>query len=156
MDPARLAAVLRTHCRDRDVPVLLVEDDAATRAMVRRMLEREGLPIAEAVNGSDGLDQVAQRRPSLVLLDLLMPGLDGFGFLAELQARPEWRSIPVVVVTAKDLSAEDRARLSGRVAEVLPQGVPDPGAAPGRGTEADGRCAGRSGPGVSAQSRRYD
>ena len=91
--------------------------------MVRRMLEREGLPIAEAVDGRDGLDQVARRRPSLVLLDLLMPGLDGFGFLAELQSHPEWRSIPVVVVTAKDLSAEDRARLSGRVAEVLRKGT---------------------------------
>ncbi|MDQ1514848.1 MAG: hypothetical protein QOE80_678, partial [Actinomycetota bacterium] len=60
VEPGRLAAVLRAHCLDRAAPVLLVEDDAATRAMVRRMLEREGLPIAEAVNGRDGLDQVAQ------------------------------------------------------------------------------------------------
>ena len=82
-----------------------------------------GSPVAEAGDGRAGLERVAEHRPSLVLLDLLMPGLDGFGFLAELQTRPEWRAIPVVVVTAKDLSTEEQAMLSGRVAEVLLKGA---------------------------------
>jgi CheY-like chemotaxis protein len=58
-------------------------------------------------------------QPRLILLDLMMPVMDGFGFLAEMRTNPEWQQIPVIVVTAKDLTAEDRARLSGCVEEVL-------------------------------------
>jgi CheY-like chemotaxis protein len=123
VDRDRLAAVLRRYCVDQQAPVLVVDDDPSTREMLRRMLEREGFPVAEAGDGRAGLDRVAEHRPSLVLLDLLMPGLDGFGFLAELQTRPEWRAIPVVVVTAKDLSTEEQGILSGRVAEVLLKGA---------------------------------
>jgi signal transduction histidine kinase/DNA-binding response OmpR family regulator len=119
----RLVAMLRTHCRDHSAPVLVVEDDAATREMLQRMLEREGFATAVAVDGRDGLARVAEHRPSLILLDLLMPQMNGFEFLSQLQARPDWRSIPVVVVTAKDLTAEEHARLSGGVAEVLRKGA---------------------------------
>jgi signal transduction histidine kinase/DNA-binding response OmpR family regulator len=119
----QLVGVLRTHCRDRSAPVLIVEDDPDTREMLQRMLEREGFSVAQAEDGRAGLDRVAEHRPSLILLDLLMPQMNGFEFLAELQSRPEWRSIPVVVVTAKDLTAEEHARLSGRVAEVLRKGA---------------------------------
>jgi CheY-like chemotaxis protein len=90
--------------------------------MLQRMLEREGFTVTEAADGRAGLDRVAEQRPSLILLDLLMPQMNGFEFLAELQTRPEWRSIPVVVVTAKDLTAEEHARLSGQVSEVLRKG----------------------------------
>ena len=65
------------------------------------------------------LGHVAELRPELILLDPTMPELDGFGFLKELRARPEWQSIPVVVVTAKDVTAEDRERLGGRADRVL-------------------------------------
>ena len=119
----RLVGLLRTHCRDRAAPVLIVEDDADTRDMLQRMLEREGFSVALAADGRAGLDRVAENRPSLILLDLLMPHMNGFEFLAELHTRPEWRSIPVVVVTAKDLTAEEHARLSGQVAEVLRKGA---------------------------------
>ncbi|HEV8624763.1 MAG TPA: response regulator [Acidimicrobiia bacterium] len=119
----RLVGLLRTHCRDQAAPVLVVEDDADTREMLQRMLEREGFSVTEAADGRAGLERVAEQRPSLILLDLLMPEMNGFEFLAELQTRPEWRSIPVVVVTAKDLTAEEHARLSGRVAEVLRKGA---------------------------------
>ena len=108
---------------DRTAPVLVVEDDADTREMLRRMLERDGFAVVEAADGRAGLDRLAEHRPSLILLDLLMPQMNGFEFLAELQTRPEWRSIPVVVVTAKDLTAEEHDRLSGRVAEVLRKGA---------------------------------
>jgi len=119
----RLVGLLRTHCRDQAAPVLVVEDDADTREMLQRMLEREGFSVAEAADGRAGLERVAEQRPSLILLDLLMPQMNGFEFLAELQSRPEWRSIPVVVVTAKDLTAEEHARLSGQVSEVLRKGA---------------------------------
>jgi CheY-like chemotaxis protein len=123
VDRERLAAVLARHCGDARAPVLVVEDDPPTREMLRRMLEREGFPVVEAADGRSALARVAEGRPSLILLDLLMPGMDGFEFLAELQARPEWRSVPVVVVTAKDLTAEEQARLSGQVHEVLRKGA---------------------------------
>jgi CheY-like chemotaxis protein len=119
----RLVGLLRTHCRDQAAPVLVVEDDAATREMLQRMLEREGFTVTLAADGRAGLDRVAEKRPSLILLDLLMPQMNGFEFLAELQSRPEWQSIPVVVVTAKDLTAEEHARLSGQVSEVLRKGA---------------------------------
>ena len=119
----RLVGLLRTHCHDPAAPVLVVEDDAATREMLQRMLEREGFAVAEAADGRAGLERVAEQLPSLILLDLLMPQMNGFEFLAELQSRPEWRSIPVVVVTAKDLTAEEHARLSGQVTEVLRKGA---------------------------------
>jgi signal transduction histidine kinase/DNA-binding response OmpR family regulator len=119
----RLVGLLRTHCHDRTAPVLVVEDDADTREMLQRMLEREGFTVAQAADGREGLDRVAEHRPSLILLDLLMPQMNGFEFLAELQARLEWRSIPVVVVTAKDLTTEEHARLSGQVSEVLRKGA---------------------------------
>ncbi|MCA1845072.1 MAG: response regulator [Actinobacteria bacterium] len=119
----RLVGLLRTHCRDRTAPILVVEDDDATREMLNRMLEREGFTVAEAADGRAGLERLAEHRPSLILLDLLMPQMNGFEFLAELQARPEWQSIPVIVVTAKDLTAEEHARLSGSVADVLRKGA---------------------------------
>jgi signal transduction histidine kinase/CheY-like chemotaxis protein len=123
IDRDRLAAVLRRHCGDRLAPVLVIEDDAGTREMVRRMLEREGLAVTEAADGREGLARIAEHRPSLVLLDLLMPGMDGFEFLNELHAHPQWGSIPVVVVTAKDLTADEQRRLSGQVQEVLRKGA---------------------------------
>ena len=119
----RLVGLLRTHCQDRTAPVLVVEDDADTREMLQRMLEREGFTVVQAADGRAGLDRVAENCPSLILLDLLMPQMNGFEFLAELQARPQWRSIPVVVVTAKDLTADEHARLSGQVSEVLRKGA---------------------------------
>ena len=118
----RLVGLLRKHCQDGTAPVLVVEDDNDTREMLQRMLEREGFTVTEAADGRAGLDRVAEQRPSLILLDLLMPQMNGFEFLAELQTRPDWRSIPVVVVTAKDLTAEEHARLSGQVSEVLRKG----------------------------------
>ena len=62
---------------------------------------------------------MASVQPGLILLDLMMPVMDGFGFLAAMRARPEWQHIPVIVVTAKDLTGEDRARLNGMVEDVL-------------------------------------
>jgi DNA-binding response OmpR family regulator len=100
-------------------PVLVVDDDPSVREGVRRTLERDGWTVAEATDGQAALDAVARERPGLILLDLLMPGLDGFAVVARLQENAEWRTIPVVVITAKDLTVEDRARLDGFVEQVL-------------------------------------
>jgi CheY-like chemotaxis protein len=124
VDWARLSAVLRRHGRERAPDrILLVEDDAPTRAVVRRMLERAGWTVDEAENGRVALEGLAAATPSLILLDLMMPEMDGFEFLQVARQRDEWRAIPVVVLTAKDLSAEDRRRLNGSVAQIVQKGA---------------------------------
>ena len=127
LDPDRLTNVLRKYRDDSQAPcaVLLAEDDAATRDLIRRTLEKEGnYAIWEAENGRDALEEIdhRERRPDVVILDLMMPNMDGFAFLERLRSHPPYRSIPVVVVTAKDLTAEDRKRLSGKVADILQKG----------------------------------
>jgi signal transduction histidine kinase/CheY-like chemotaxis protein len=103
--------------------VLVVDDDPVTRDMLRRTLHGEGWTVAEAVNGRDALARIAAELPSLILLDLMMPEMDGFQFVAELRARDEWRAIPVVVMTAKDLTQLDRDQLNGHVQQIAQKGL---------------------------------
>jgi CheY-like chemotaxis protein/anti-sigma regulatory factor (Ser/Thr protein kinase) len=110
----------RYYCAEGDIcPVLLVEDDPETREVMARTLEKAGWTVSEAGNGQEALDMMSGLNPRLILLDLMMPVMDGFDFLAAMRARPEWRHIPVIVITAKDLTADDRDRLAGKVEEVL-------------------------------------
>ena len=102
--------------------ILIVEDEPATREMLRRILEREGWQVTEAENGRVGLERAALAPPSLVLLDLMMPEMDGFAFIEHFREREESARTPVVVLTAKDLSPEERRRLDGSVAQVLEKG----------------------------------
>ena len=124
IDRDRLVAVLRKYHRDRQRPgsALVVEDDLVAREMMRRTLEKDGWVVSEAENGRLGLERTAEDKPELILLDLMMPEMDGFEFVTELRKRDEWRSIPVVVVTARDLTPEDHLRLNGSVARVLQKG----------------------------------
>jgi CheY-like chemotaxis protein len=114
VDHSRFLNILRSHC---PAPVcrlaLVVEDDDATREMFRRTLQGDGWTVTEACNGRQALECVARQPPGLILLDLMMPEMDGFEFLEELRQHPEWSSIPVVVVTAKDLTPQDRTFLTG-------------------------------------------
>jgi CheY-like chemotaxis protein len=75
--------------------------------------------VSEAVDGVDGLKVIARQRPALILLDLMMPRMNGFEFVVELRKHPEWRVIPVIIVTAKILTSEERLRLSGYVEKIL-------------------------------------
>jgi len=99
--------------------VLVVEDDAAQRDRVRMWLEPEQWLVSEAENGRVALDRLNDAAPDVIILDLMMPEMDGFQLVAALQEHPQWRRVPVVVVTALDLSAEDRARLNSGVQSVL-------------------------------------
>ncbi len=103
--------------------ILLVEDDAPMRQTLRRMLEKEGWAVDEAENGRVALQQLAMGNPALILLDLMMPEMDGFEFVSELRKREAWRSTPVVVITAKELTANDRLHLSGYLNRVLHKGA---------------------------------
>src|SRR5690606_29904002 len=100
--------------------VLVVEDDAASRDITRRVLEHLGLKVAEAGNGYEGLRWLeAHPAPALILLDLMMPVMDGFEFLEEVARRPALESVPIVVLTAKQLTPEEISVLTGRTARVL-------------------------------------
>ncbi|MGQ0593230.1 MAG: ATP-binding response regulator [Gammaproteobacteria bacterium] len=124
IDRAYLAQVLQKYrCAHPPCPVLVVEDHADLRALMRRMLEQEGWVVAEAENGRVALDRVAENRPELIVLDLMMPEMDGFSFLEALRQHEGWRAIPIVVVTAKDLTAEDHQRLSGYVQYIVHKGA---------------------------------
>ena len=123
LDRERLISVIgRYRSAAADRPVLLVEDDAPTREMVRRTLEKELSEVRTAENGRVALEQVEKEIPGLILLDLMMPEMDGFEFLRHLRAKPEWRDIPVIVLTAKDLTEEDRAALFDKVDRILQKG----------------------------------
>jgi adenylate cyclase len=89
--------------------------------VLRRALEQEGWSVVEAANGRAGLERLAEHRPGLVLLDLVMPEMDGFEFLDELRRSggAGGSGVPVVVLTGKDLTEEDRRRLNGGVARVV-------------------------------------
>ena len=120
VDRDRLTEVLRRFGgRSDDRPVLIVDDDEATRGVLRRMLEGEGWPVVEAENGIAALDRISDVEPALVLLDLMMPEMDGFEFLEVLRGNNECRTVPVVVLTAKDLSEDDRHRLNGGVEKIF-------------------------------------
>jgi len=124
VDWARLSAVLRKHGHETTPGrILVVEDDAPTRELVRRMLERAGWTVDEAENGRAALERLAEATPGLILLDLMMPEMDGFEFLEVVRQREAWRDIPVVVLTAKDLTADDRRRLNGSVARIVQKGA---------------------------------
>jgi CheY-like chemotaxis protein len=94
---------------------LVVDDRAENRAVLRRALEREGWLVAEADNGAVALEKVAERQPALILLDLMMPVMDGFDFVMEMRRTEAGRRVPIVVVTAKELTEDDRRRLAGNV-----------------------------------------
>ena len=89
----------------------------------KRALEKAGWSVTEAGNGREALDRLVQKKPQLILLDLMMPVMDGFDFLLEMRANAAWQDIPVIVLTAKDLTEEDRHLLSGRVEEIVEKGA---------------------------------
>jgi PAS domain S-box-containing protein len=114
LDRDRLIEVLnRCCCKPPSRLALIAEDELSTRELLRRTLERDGWTVLEAVNGRAALDVIVKQHPALLLLDLMMPNMDGFELLTELREHPEWRPPAVVVITGKDLSEEERMFLSG-------------------------------------------
>ena len=116
----QLVSVLEKY-RAWDSPnrVLVVEDDPDMRRRLHSMLSDEGWEVDEAENGRVALDRLSDTRPNLILLDLMMPEMDGFEFLAELRNNQQRQAIPVVVVTGADLSEADHRHLNGGVERIL-------------------------------------
>ncbi len=112
VDWDRLKTVM-DRFRDRDGDVLVVDDDAGARDRLRTVLERGGWTVREAANGLEALERVGAARPRLILLDLTMPVMDGFTFLHALRDAPNGADVPVVVLTARDITSAERRELRG-------------------------------------------
>jgi len=111
--------VRRFQAPTRATRVLMVEDDASQRERMLGWLERPHWIVREAANGQEALDLLREEKPDVILLDLMMPEMDGFEVVAALQGNKDWRDIPVIVITSLDLDAKDRARLNSGVHSVL-------------------------------------
>jgi len=124
IDPEALLEVLgRFQAGNGGNPVLVVDDDPMTREMLRRILSKRGWSVTEAADGSDALSVLGRTRPAVVLLDLMMPGMDGFDVLDAMGREATWRDIPVVVVTAKDLTTEEVTWLNQHAERVFQKGA---------------------------------
>jgi len=119
VDRQKLVDVLRAACAPAGRRVLLVDDDGLERRQMRTTLEQEGWTVAEASDGLDALTKLTEGRPDVIILDLMMPEMDGFEFLEEMRRKAQWGDIPVVLVTAKDLTDADRRRLNGGIERVI-------------------------------------
>jgi CheY-like chemotaxis protein len=94
--------------------ILVVDDNAVSRELLRYVLKPLGLEVAEAASGLEALERIAEVRPDVVLLDLDMPGLDGYGVLREIRCKPEWMGLRVVAVTAYAMQGDrDKAIAAG-------------------------------------------
>lgn len=123
VDHDRLLAVLHKH-HPASAPktVLLVDDNADNRRVLRRQLSQSGWRVLEADNGRVALNVLNQEQPGLILLDLVMPEMNGFEMVDTLRHHPEWRSLPVIILTAKELTPDDHRRLDGHIQRIYQKG----------------------------------
>jgi PAS domain S-box-containing protein len=121
IDRDRLITIVEKYRAEQrsELSVLVIEDDLNTRAMLKRILEKENCIVSEAQDGYEALEVMTQTIPQLILLDLMMPNVDGFEFMHLLRLRQDTPSIPIIIITAKDLTNEDNTRLSGSVQKIL-------------------------------------
>jgi PAS domain S-box-containing protein len=123
IDRGKFLAALERHCPTKTGRrVLVVEDDAPSREMIRRVLKKQGWTVNEADNGAVALRCLKDSLPDVILLDLMMPEMDGFEFIARMRENDDWRKVPIIVITAKTLTAEDHARLNGNVERLIQKG----------------------------------
>jgi adenylate cyclase len=145
IDRERLRRVIgRFRAPARPTRVLMVEDDAVQRERMRGWLEGPRWIVREAENGREALNRIQENKPEVILLDLMMPEMDGFAVVAALQKEAGWRDIPVIVITARDLNAKDRERLNSGVQiragqGNIPTGRPGRARPPARADEACGQ-----------------
>lgn len=118
-----LLSALTQVAPERFPKIVIVEDTAEARRLIRRILQSQGnFTILEAVNGREGLDLIQRELPDLVILDLMMPEMDGFTVIEALRANQETATIPVIVATAKELTPDEKNRLGGHIQALLQKG----------------------------------
>ena len=118
-------AITRLLHGNRGGTVLIVDDDEGCRRDLQRLLEGQGLEVQTAVDGEDALDRIRERLPALCLIDLLMPRMNGFALIEKLRAVPETAQIPIIVLSALDLTAEEQQRLAPCIQQFFSKGNAD-------------------------------
>lgn len=123
VDQQRLASIIRRHCsKSTSKPILVIEDEADARELLVRMLDKEGWTVVEAADAETALASLVQQEPSLILLDLILPGMDGFQFIEAVHEHRRWKNIPIVVITAKDLTPDEHRVLNNSVQTIMKKG----------------------------------
>ncbi len=123
IDRDRLIAIANRYRQQQSPrPVLVVDDEPELRGIIRRFLVREGWTVIEAGNGTEALQQAKAHAPQLILLDLMMPDMNGFEFITQLRADETCALIPIIVITAKVLSDDERQFLSNKVEKIMFKG----------------------------------
>lgn len=118
-----LLAALTKVSLDRFPRILIVDDNPDVRRLIRRILQSQGeYKLYEATNGLEAIEMARRELPNLIILDLMMPEMDGFAVLNELKKSPETAEIPVIVVTAKELTPNEKDRLRGHIQTLMQKG----------------------------------
>ncbi len=118
-----LLSALTQVAPERFPKIVIVEDTTEARRLIRRILQSQGnFTILEASNGREGLDLIQRELPDLIILDLMMPEMDGFTVIEALRANPETSTIPVIVATAKELTHDEKTRLGGQIQSLMQKG----------------------------------
>jgi CheY-like chemotaxis protein len=120
---SRLAAFKLPDRGGRPVNALVVDDDPVAVEVVAGTLEQEGFSVQRAFGGREALDRALDVPPDVIVCDLVMPDVDGFALIAALKADPRTREAPILVVTAKDIDAVDKARLNGNILGIVEKGA---------------------------------
>jgi CheY-like chemotaxis protein len=123
VDQQHLARIIRKYCdKQTRVPILVVEDEEDCRHLICNMLEKEGWDVVAVEDAESGLAELDRQQPALILLDLILPGMDGFEFIEAIHMNQSWNKIPIVVVTAKDLSPDEHDFLNRSVRTIMKKG----------------------------------
>ena len=118
-----LLSALNNVTPNRFSRVVVVDDTSDARRLIRRILQSQGdFEIFEASNGREGIEMVTKELPDLVILDLMMPEMDGYAVIDELRSKPETANIPVIVATAKELTIDEKSRLQGQIQSLMLKG----------------------------------
>jgi len=118
-DPNRLLSVVKQFCKSNDQYILVVDDNEDFALAVKNLMKADGLEIKIATGGKKALEILKESKPALILLDLLMPDMDGFEVVKQLQANDAWKKIPVVILTGKELSPHELAKLNNQVTNYM-------------------------------------
>jgi threonine synthase len=118
-----LLAALNRVSADRYPRIVIVDDHQHVRRLIRRILQAQGnYTLFEAEDGKSAITLIQQESPDLVILDLMMPEMDGFSVLDALRENPNTANIPVIVVTAKELTKQEKERLEGQIQSLMQKG----------------------------------
>jgi threonine synthase len=118
-----LLSALNNVTPNRFPRIVVVDDSPEARRLIRRILQSQGdFEIFEATDGREAIEIVNKEHPDLVILDLMMPEVDGFAVLDALRSKPDTANIPVIVATAKELTVDEKARLQGQIQSLMQKG----------------------------------